>query len=85
MAALVYLLCALTSVFCAALLIRTYRSERNRLLLWFSLCFAGLALNNVLLFIDLILVPSIDLSLGRSVPALAGFMVLVFGLIWEAR
>jgi hypothetical protein len=60
--------------------------QRTRLLLWSSLCFVLLAVNNALLFIDLIIVPTgLDLSVWRSVTALAGVSVLLFGLIWESR
>jgi hypothetical protein len=85
MAETVYILCALTSVACAALLIRGYRKARERLLLWTSLCFAGLAINNVLLFVDLVIIPSLDFSLVRSGTALAAMALLLYGLIWEAR
>ncbi len=83
MAAAVYLLCALTSIACAALLIRSYRANRARLLFWSSLCFIGLALNNVLLFVDLIVVPQVDLLLLRDVVALIALAVMLFGLIWD--
>ena len=79
----VYTVCALTSVACAGLLLRSYRDSRSRLLLWASLCFAGLALNNVGLFIDTVIAPDVDLSVWRSVPALAGLATFVCGLIWE--
>lgn len=86
MAETVYLLCAATSVACTLLLLRAYRRQRTRLLLWSSLCFVMLALNNTLLFIDLIVVPTtVDLSLWRSSTALAGVGLLLFGLIWESR
>jgi hypothetical protein len=85
MATLVYSLCALTSLACAVLLLRGYRASRARLLLWSGLCFAGLAANNVLLLIDKRLVPSMDLSLWRSLPALAGVALLLYGLVWETR
>ena len=85
MAEAVYLLCALTSGGCAVLLLRAYARSRTRLLLWCALCFVGLALNNVLLFTDLVLVPDVDLSVIRQLPALAGVMVLVYGLIWDVR
>ena len=52
MAETVYALCALTSLACAALLLRGYVRSRVRLLLWSGLCFAFLFLNNVLLFVD---------------------------------
>ena len=79
----IYSLCALTSILCAGLLIRDYRRVRLKLLMWLSLCFIGLALNNVLLVVDLI-TPGIDLSLLRSASALAGLVVLLVGLAWEA-
>ena len=85
MAESVYALCAATSILCAVLLLKGYRTTRTRLLFWASLCFAGLAVNNVLLFIDLILVPDVDLFLWRSAAALAGMSVLLYGLIWESR
>ena len=79
----VYILCALTSIACAVLLFRGYRRSRARFLLWCALCFVGLAANNVLLFLDLIVFVNIDLSVWRSATATAGLMVLVIGLVWE--
>ena len=85
MAELVYLLCALTSAAHSALLLRSYFRSRTPLLLWSSLGFVGLALNNALLFVDLVLFPSsIDLSMWRNAVALTALSVLVFGLIWDA-
>lgn len=84
MAKAVFLLCALTSVLCAALLWRAYRRSRSRLLLWSSLCFGGLALNNGLLVLDRIVLPHVDLSVWRQVPAVAGVAVLLYGLVWDA-
>jgi len=85
MAELVYVLCAATSIACAVLLLMGYQRSRTRLLFWSGLCFVGLALNNVVLFVDLVLVPSVDLSLVRSGTALVGMLVLLFGLVWESR
>jgi hypothetical protein len=85
MATVVYALCALTSVICAVLLVRGYASTGARLLLWGGLCFVGLAINNVLLFVDLGLVPAVDLAVWRSLPALAGLSLLIYGLVWETR
>ena len=81
---IVYALCALTSLACAWLLLRAYRRTRQRLLLWSGLCFAGLALNNVLLVVDERMVPDTDLSLVRTLPALAGVALLLYGFIWDA-
>ncbi len=85
MAETVYLLCALMSVLCAALLIRSWARSRARLLLWSSLCFVGLAANNVLLFVDLILVPEIDLAPIRTIVALFSVTILAIALVWERR
>jgi hypothetical protein len=85
MAELVYILCAATSTFCAVLLYRSYRTQRSRLLLLSTLCFLGLALNSILLFIDLAMLPELDLRLLRTVTAFASVMVFLVGLIWESR
>jgi hypothetical protein len=85
MAEVVYLLCAATSLLCAALLLRSYLRNRTRLLFWSTLCFVGLALNNILLFVDLVVVPHMDLSLWRSGVALAGILLLLISLVWEPR
>jgi hypothetical protein len=82
MAEAVYLLCAVTSLACAGLLLRSYRRSRLRLILWTSLCFGALAANNVLLFIDLIIVPTtMDLIIARNVIAVAGVLLLLYGMI----
>lgn len=83
MTMLVYVLCAITSLTCAVLLYRGYRHSRARLLLWSSLCFAGLFLNNLLLIVDT-RTPNVDLSFWRTLPALAGIAMLVYGLVWDA-
>ncbi len=85
MASVVYTLCAFTSGLCAVLLLRAYGKSRARLLLWSSLAFIGLTCNNLLLFIDLILVPEVDLSLYRSLTAALAVMVLLVGLIWDSK
>lgn len=84
--ALVYVLCALTSLLCTFLLWRSYRRSGSRLLLLIGVCFAGLTLNNVLLPIDLIwLRTEVDLSVVRSAVGFASVAALLVILIWEAR
>ena len=83
MAEAVYFLCALASVMCAAMLYRGYRTHGTMLLFWSSLCFAGLALNNILTFVDLVIISSIDLSVWRSGIAIISMAVLIYGLLWE--
>lgn len=85
MAATVYVLCALTSVACAALLGRGYHTSRSRLLLWSAVCFALLAINNLLLVADRLIWTGTDLALARGIAGLAGLAVLVGGLVWDAR
>jgi len=82
---IVYILCVLTSLACSVLLWRGYRRSRARLLMWSSLCFAGLAINNALLVVDLRFLPAVDLSVLRTIPALAGIALLVYGLVWDAE
>jgi hypothetical protein len=83
MAELVYFLCALASVACALLLVRSYRRTRLRLALLTCLCFTGLALNNVLLLVDLVVVRDFDLGLVRSAVAVVAMASLVLGLVLE--
>jgi hypothetical protein len=81
--ATVYMLCFLTSSACAVLLGRSYRRTGLRLLFWSALCFLLLAANNLLVFIDLLLLSDRDFSLARSLLVLAAVSVLLFGFIWD--
>lgn len=83
MAALVYIICAITSTGCAALLWRGYLRGRSNLLFWSTLCFGCLALNNIVLVIDSFLGPEYDLSLFRSMMSAFGMFILLFGLVWS--
>jgi hypothetical protein len=47
--------------------------------------FAGLALNNVLVYVDLVLVPSSNLTVVRTVTGAAGLLALLYGLISRSR
>ena len=86
MAEAVYILCAITSILCAMLLLRGYRATRTRLLFWASLCFVFLAINNVILYFDLVILPpQIDLFWYRNIAALIGMLLLLFGLTWDSR
>ena len=85
MAVLVYILCGLFSIICAGLLFRSYRVSPSHLLFWSGLCFGFLALNNIILFMDLVLLPNIEFSgsLIRNICGASAGSVLLFGLIWE--
>ena len=81
----IYLLCAATSLVAAFMLFRYYLRRRTPLLLWSFIAFLGLATNNVLVFVDLVVYPTINLSLPRAVAGAFGMLALVYGLIWEAE
>jgi len=66
------------------LLLRNYLKDRKPLLFWSTACFVGLAVNNLLLFLDLVILTDIDLRWARSLSALAAVSVLLYGFIWEA-
>lgn len=85
MAEAVYALCALVSIACALLLQRGWLRSRQRLLLWAAVCFWLLAVNNVLLFVDLVVIKDVDLELGRRLSAAAAGMTFLLGLIWDDR
>jgi hypothetical protein len=68
MAGVVFLLCAATCLLCAVLLLRGYAKQRVRMLLWSGLCFIGLMIENVMLYVDVVMVPDVDLSLWRKLP-----------------
>jgi uncharacterized protein DUF5985 len=80
-----YILCILSSVACTLLLFRSYLQNRVRLLLWGTVCFIGLSINNILLFLDLVLFPHVDLRWLRIMSSLTGMLFLVYGLIWDSE
>jgi len=84
MVGIVYILCAVLSLSCAALLFIGYRKNKFSLLFWSSIGFFGFALNNTLLFVDVVLIPQTDLSIIRTIPALIGMVVMVYGLISDS-
>lgn len=86
MAEVVYILGALTSLLCAVMLLRGYFAGRRRLLLWSGLCFAGLTLSNVLLFVDLVIFPAgVSLYTWRLGTAAVAMLLLLYGLVWESE
>jgi Family of unknown function (DUF5985) len=84
-AAIIYGLCALTAALCTVLLLQAYRRGGYRLLLWSGLCFAGLTLTNLLLVIDKLVLPDVDLSPWRTLLSLVAMTVLLYGLIWDTE
>jgi hypothetical protein len=84
-ASLIYLLCVATSLLCAYLLARAYRIGRTRVLIWSALCFALLAVNNLILAVDNLLLPAIDLSILQLTTAVVAVAVLLYGFIWAVE
>jgi hypothetical protein len=82
-ATIVALLCMITSLICAVLLLRAYSQSRVRLLLWSGICFLGFAVSNGLLFVSRNVLAEVDLSLIRLLPTFGGMLCLLYGLIWE--
>jgi hypothetical protein len=80
---LVYLLCLATSALCTVLLARAYFRSKARLLLWSAVCFGMLALNNLLVVVDLMVLTQVDLTLWRNLASLAGITALLYSFIWE--
>jgi hypothetical protein len=84
-AGIIYGLCTLTAMLCAALLLHSYRRSGYGLLLWSGLCFAGLSINNLLLVLDKVVFPDVYLTPWRSGVALLAMCVLLYGLVWNAE
>ena len=80
---IIYLLCVVTSLLCAYLLSHAYTRGRTRLLIWCAICFAIMALNNLVLAIDVLLLPEVDLTLLGAATALLAVAILLYGFIWE--
>jgi hypothetical protein len=79
-----YLVAVLSSGACALLLFRGYLRRRIRLLMWSGICFIALTINNVALFVDLVVFPDLDLRLARLIPALIGMTLLLYGFVWDS-
>ena len=83
MAEAIYLLCAVTSLVAAVLLLRQYQARRTPLLLWSCIGFFGLAINNMLVFVDFAVLTGTDISFARAITGVWAMLVLLYGLIWE--
>lgn len=81
----VYVLGTLTSFCCAYLLLRNYARVKKNLLLWSGLCFVGLGISNLLVFVDLVMFPNVDLYRLRLATAAVAMILLLYGLLWESE
>ncbi|HKR26156.1 MAG TPA: DUF5985 family protein [Acidobacteriaceae bacterium] len=85
MAAAVYILGFVVTLVCGVLLSRAYAVGRKRLLLWSAVCFYGLAVSNLLVFLDLVVLTHVDLYPARLITAALAMVILLYGLIWEGE
>ncbi len=85
MVATVYFLCTLVSLFCCILLFRGYCKSGFRLLLWSSICFLFMTLDNTFLLMDRVMFPDLNMVLWRRPFALIGLAFLVYGMVWEDK
>ena len=85
MAIAVYLLCSFAALGCAALLLRGYVRSRARLLLWSGVCFSFLTLSNLLVIVDLHVLPDVPLFWLRNLSSLVGMAFMLWGLVWDSR
>jgi hypothetical protein len=84
MAVAVYIMGILVTALCALLLLQGYVKTKQKLLLWSGLCFIGLTISNVLLFLDLAVWTEINLYTWRLSAAAVSLLVLIYGLVWES-
>ncbi|HEX8711885.1 MAG TPA: DUF5985 family protein [Terracidiphilus sp.] len=80
-----YILCTVVCLLCAVLLLRGYVRGKHRLLLWSGLCFSGLTLANFIMFLDLVVLPDVNLYLVREITTAFSMLILLFGMIWEGE
>ncbi len=84
MSSIVFSLCAIASIYVAYLLARAYRLRPSRILFWSAICFGGLALNNIVLFVDLVLMPNeVTFALARNTIIVGSIGSLIYGLVWD--
>ena len=77
----VYLLCTMTSLLCCLMLVLQYRRSPGPFLMHSAVAFLCFAVSNVLLSVDLVLLPQVDLRLWRNLATLAGVIILLVALI----
>jgi len=83
MAELIYGLCTILSLAIAVMLWRQHRRNPTRMIYWTALCFTGLALSNLVLVVDKLVFPDLDLRVLRHSISLLSIGLLLFGLVYE--
>jgi hypothetical protein len=80
-----YILAIIASSACTFFLYRGYRRRKVRMLMWSAICFAGLTLNNILLFADRVVFSQVDLREPRLLASLAALLFLLYGFILDSE
>jgi hypothetical protein len=78
----IYLLSALVTALCSVQLLKAFRRVRQPLLLWSGLCFVMLTLSHAMVFLDLFVLPAVDLYPLRLVIACVALGCMLYGLVW---
>jgi hypothetical protein len=42
-------------------------------------------IENIMLYVDVVEIPDVDLSLWRKLPGLVALAVLLYGLVWDSK
>ena len=42
-------------------------------------------IDNIMLYVDVVIVPDVDLAIWRKLPGFVATLLLVFGLVWESK
>jgi peptidoglycan/LPS O-acetylase OafA/YrhL len=79
----IYGLCTLMSLAIAVMLWRQQHRTPTRMIYWTALCFSGLALSNLVLVLDKLVFPELDLRVLRHAISLLSIALLLFGLVYE--
>jgi hypothetical protein len=78
-----YVICTITSLASALLMLRSRRGSGGRLLLWGAVFFLGMALNNVALLLNALVKE--DWSVAPNIVMLVSVAALLYGLIWDVK
>ena len=78
-----YVICTLTSLASALLMMRAIRGPGGRLLFWGAVFFLGMAVNNIALFANAM--TEADYSVVPNIIMLASVAALLYGLVWDVK
>ncbi|WP_194303955.1 DUF5985 family protein [Chthonobacter albigriseus] len=80
----IYILCLGTAAVCSYLLLRGFLQTRMRLLAWSAVSFLLLAVNSLVVVLDIVVFPDVNLLPARHAASLLAVSILLIGLVWES-